>query len=466
MQKKLTLFLAVFCLLPFFASISGAFATWFFAEDPSSSVTETGRISMSEFQYKPFEGVYIDTIVVYDFRSVTERALEISFPTDLYSSVRASAGGYITYKITFHNNSSVNQWFIKQSYDSNLANNSLIETTNGISIATKDHPADSVSTFDASDYIPANTYRDVYVTYSFGSASTGEIVTFVDYLFGEKLDAVYTSFSDVLNAPETYALLTQALNDSYSKTGNVAISNVGDDKALFDQIFGESITVNIDGNELPATITIRRENVDGKVTGDSYSGSGPSGCEYVLYITVDELDPNNNPTGNATVYAIAYSNGGISNQDEWYQIGELYEGTAPLVNVNGNNVFDYTNWEASPKEYVVADGITYKIGLEQGDQYQKMKTLEELMAVKDNEIFNKINNTQILKKVYAIVYNPQNEGKPGYDILKQAFLDAAPFYTVNNNGGDIPVNTNCTRAEILPYIEAIQKALDYYNQVN
>ena len=68
--------------------------------------------------------------------------------------------------------------------------------------------------------------------------------------------------------------------------------------------------------------------------------------------------------------------------------------------------------------------------------------------------------------MYAIIHNAQNKGKPGYDILKQAFEDASPFYTVNNNGGDIPVNTNCTRAEILPYIEAIQKALDYYNQVN
>ena len=56
--------------------------------------------------------------------------------------------------------------------------------------------------------------------------------------------------------------------------------------------------------------------------------------------------------------------------------------------------------------------------------------------------------------------------KPGYDILRQAFIDAAPFYTVNNNGGDIPVNRNFTRAEIIPYIEAIQKAYDYYNQVN
>ncbi len=466
-MRKSKIFIALFLpLITFIASVGGTVATWFLAEEPSETVNQAQAITMSEFEYKPFEGVYIDSIVIYDFKNVTELATEISLPTDLYSSVRVRSSGYITYKVTFHNNSSVNCWFIKKSHESDLAQNTLINAQNGITITMKDHPADSSSTFNASDWIPANTYRDVYVTYTFGSKATGEITTFVTYLFGMKMDAVYTNFEDVLNTPESYALLTQAFNEKYAETGDVTLANLGDEKEIFDQLFGGDIKVNIDGNEVPATVMIRRENVDGKATGDAYTGSGPSGCEYTLYITVDELDPNKNKTGNATVYAVSYSEGGISNQTQWYQVGELYEGTSPLDEYGKNNGFDYAKWEANEKEYIVADGITYKIGLEQGDQYQKMKKLEEIMAVKDNEIFNKINNTGILKKVYAIVYNPQNVNKPGYDILKHAFEDASPFYTINNNGGDIPVNTNCTRAEILPYIEAIQKALDYYNQVN
>lgn len=453
-------------LIVLIASVSGTLATWFLAEEPSSTVNQAENITLSEFVYKPAECVYIDSVVIYDFKNVTELATEFSLPTDFYSSVRVSASGYVTYKITFHNNSSVNYWFIKKSFTESLAQNALIDGKNGITITTKDHPGDSLETFNANDWIPANTYRDVYVTYTFGSNATGEITTFVSYLFGIRMDAVYTNFADVLNTPESYAILSQAFDKKYAETGEVSIANLGDEKAIFDQIFGGNITVNIDGQEVPATVIIRRENVDGKTTGDAYAGSGPSGCEYTLYITVDELDPNKNKTGKATVYAVTYSEGGISNQTQWYQVGELYEGSSQLDAYGKSNAFDYTTWEASAKEYIVADGITYKIGLEQGDQYQKMKKLEEIIAVRDNEIFNKINNTQILKKVYAIVYNPVNVNNPGYDILKKAFEDASPFYTVNNNGGDIPVNTNCTRAEILPYIEAIQKALDYYNQVN
>lgn len=456
--------MATVCAFLFFAGIAGAYARWIYPDELQAG-SEQVNFEMGSFVYEP-EGVYITSAVVYDYKDVTNRACEISLPTDLYSSVRASSGGYITYKVTFYNNTAVDYWFIKQSYDSGIPDNLLIGVQNGIAITMKEHPGDASSTFNSDDWIPANTYRDVYITYSFGARAVAELTTFVTYLFGVKIDSVYTNFADVLNTPETYALLSQAFNEKYAETGSVVLANIGEEKTIFDEIFGGDITLNIDGVEVPVTIMIRRENVDGKTTGDSYSASGPSGCEYTLYITVDELDSTENEKGTATVFAVTYSEGGISNQNEWYQIGELYEGTAPLEAYNGGDAFDYTGWEASPKEYIVADGITYKIGLEQGDKYQKMKKLEEIMAVKDDEIFNKINNTQILKKAYAIVYNSENEGKPGYDLLKQAFLDAAPFYTINNNGGDIPVNTNCTRAEILPYIEAIQRALDYYNQVN
>ena len=448
------------------SSMGGLCAAWIYATDPPDDLNEQVNINLTEFEYKAFEGVYIESISVYDYKNLTELATDFSFPTDIYSSVRARSGAYITYKVRLFNNSSVNYWYINRDYEDDLENNSLINAQYGVTITMKDSPSDLSPTFDSNDWIPANNYRDVYVTYHFDANATGDITTFVTYLFGVRMDAVYTDFEAVLNNADSYELLSRAFDEKYKETGSTILANVGDEKEIFDQIFGGNITVNIDGEQVPVTIMISRENIDGKATGDSYYGSGPSGCEYTLYITVDELDLDKNKTGKATVYAVTYSEGGISNQDQWYQLGELYEGTTNLDSYFGNDAFDIYSWEASPKEYIVADGITYKIGLEQGDQYQKMKKLEELMAVKDSEIFNKINNTQIFKKAYNIIYTAGNEGKPGYDLVKQAFLNAAPFYTINNNGGDIPVNTNCTRAEILPYIEALQSALDYYYQVN
>lgn len=467
MIRKSFVMLSLIISFLLISTIGGVYATWRYAytQDVEDKYSLFG-IGLNEFTYKPFEGVYIYSAEIYDSRNITSNALEFTHPTDLYSSVKASSSASITYKVTFHNKSSVNQWFIQQTCDEKLVNNSLIGARNGITIITKDHPGDSTSTFNENDWIPADTFRVVYITYNFGSNAVNNIITFVTYMFGVKMDSVYTNFADVLNTTESYALLTQAFNDKYQKTGEVTIANIGEEKQIFDQIFGENITIDVNGEEKPVTIMIRRENVDNKSTGDSYSGSGPSGCEYTLYITIDELDPDKNPTGKATVYAISYSEGGISNQSQWYQLGELYEGTAQLDDYGTGDAFDYRNWTASPKEYVVANGVTYLVGQEQGDQYDKLKKLEDIMSTQDQDIFNFIDGSNLLKNVYAIVHNNKNEGKPGYDILREAFLDARPFYVVHNGGAEVKVNRNCTRAELVPYIEAIQKALDYYNQVN
>ena len=88
------------------------------------------------------------------------------------------------------------------------------------------------------------------------------------------------------------------------------------------------------------------------------------------------------------------------------------------------------------------------------------------MSTNDQDIFNDIDNSRILKTVYDIVYSSANTGKDGYLALRDAFLAAAPFYNVMNGGQEVKVKRAGTRAEIIPYIINIQHALDYYNQVN
>ena len=55
MKKGLMLLPALLCVMIFFASIGGSYATWFFAEDPSSSVNEKNDIILSEFTWEPEE---------------------------------------------------------------------------------------------------------------------------------------------------------------------------------------------------------------------------------------------------------------------------------------------------------------------------------------------------------------------------------------------------------------------------
>ena len=80
---------------------------------------------------------------------------------------------------------------------------------------------------------------------------------------------------------------------------------------------------------------------------------------------------------------------------------------------------------------------------------------------------NDIDNKNFFKKAYDIIQANKNSNSPEVLGLITAFDAAAPQYVIYNNGAEIKVKRdNTTRAEVLPYIEAIQKALDYYNQVH
>jgi len=422
---------------------------------------------------KPFEGVYISNAEFYSTSGVSDISIDYFKPTNLSQTVRATrSGGSITYKVTFHNNSSVTYWYVRTEYEDFVESNSLIGASGGITVTTKDHPNDTYSTFNSDDWIPPNTYRDVYITYTFGANAQSYQATLVNYLFGIKIDAVHDQFLTVLNdkVGGGYNSLSEAFDKKYRETGECVIANIGEEKALFDSLFGHELTIDIDGEEVPVTVMVRRENVDNRTTGDSYGvNGGPTGCEYTVYITVDEL---NSPTGKAIVYAVSYSNRGTAgNGDTWYQLGQLYEGEANRIDYDtetaGNQgAFDVYSWIATPNRYEVANGRSYLVGQEQGDQYDKLKTLEQIMATNDQDIFNDIDNSRILKTAYDMVAKSDNVNKPGYIALREAFYAAAPFYNIFNNGQEVKVKRTGTRAEIIPYIEAIQEAMDYFNEVN
>lgn len=423
---------------------------------------------------KPFEGVYISATSLHSINGASSVSFAHYKPTNF--SVTASparSGGSLTYKITVHNNTDVTYWYIQQKFITDFESNALIGQQNGITVVTKDHPDDTSSTFNSEDWIPPQTYRDFYVTYTFGSNAQAYPVTLINFEFGIKMDAVHDKFLAVLNDTSKnggYEYLAKVFDEKYAESGETVIANIGEEKEIFNKLFGSELTVNVDGVETPVTVMVQRENVDNRTTGDSYTGASgaPTGCEYTVYITIDAL---NSPTGEAIVYAVSYSTGGVASTGSWYQLGQLYEGSADIMDYDTatpgmQGAFDIDSWIATPNRYEVADGITYLVGQEQGDQYDKLKTLKEIMSTNDQDIFNDIDNRRILKTVYDIVNNPSNSSKQGLLGLRDAFYAAAPFYNVMNNGQEIKVKRNCTRAEIVPYILNIQTALDYYNQVN
>ena len=95
--------------------------------------------------------------------------------------------------------------------------------------------------------------------------------------------------------------------------------------------------------------------------------------------------------------------------------------------------FDVSTWRATQKDYTVTDKISYKVGYEQGTEYDKLDTLEELISTKDQEFYNKVNNNSqdLLKPVCQTIYayrhnggsyiesvNTNNIEKPGFAALK------------------------------------------------
>jgi len=419
----------------------------------------TGRV---EVEVKPFKGVYIKEVALMSATNVTSTENEFILPTNHSITVNVGrTNGTATYKITVHNNTDVTYWYIGPRCTNDYGQNSLVAQNNGISIVTMDHMSDNYQSFNSEDWIPPQTEREFYVTYTYGSSAPAECSTLINFHFDIHMDAVQDGFLELLNDTSpggSYEQLSEALDEVYAQSGEVSVSTTSHPE-LFERLLGE-LMVNIDGVEREANIVIRRENLDNDTTtGDSYAGNGPSGCEYTLYITVEPLTPGSSPT----VYAIAYSEGAAAMGDLWYQVGELYEGTA---NIDANGNIDYSSWVASYKTYEIADGISYVVGAPNGDQYDIMKSMEQLISAEDQDIFNQIDNTNIFKKVYDIIQKHPNSTDPAVLGLRDALYSASKFYIIHNNGQEFKVVRNkYTRAEIIYALQNIQMALDYYNQV-
>ncbi len=410
---------------------------------------------------KPYKGVYIKQVMLMSATNVTTSVNDFILPTNHKTTADASrSGGTVVYKITVHNNTDVTYWYVGPQYTADYEQNALIGAGNGITIVTRDQLSDNSNTFNTEDWIPPQTERDFYVFYTYGSNAQNPCSTMVNFHFDIRMDAVHDEFLAVLNnvkSANSYEQLKAVFDQQYAQNGAVTISTESHPEvfaALFDDLM-----VDIDGAERQASVVIRRENLDKDgTTGDNYNGGGPGGCEYTLYITVAPLTPGTRPT----VYAIAYSEGANGMGEDWYQVGELYEGTAPI---RSDGTIDYANWTATYKEYEIADGIKYLVGAPNGDQYDIMKTMEQLISAEDQDIFNQIDNTNIFKKVYDILQKHKNSTDPAVVGLRKAFTDASIFYNNLNNGQEFKVvRGTYTRAEIIYALKHIQSALDYYHQ--
>lgn len=448
--------------------------------------TITGKLSFSgSVTAAPdhFEGVYIVAVEHVTGSNASYSSYEYIHPTNLKTNISASrTNASITFRVTVENNTDISYWYLGLDSLDEYGSNALLGQSNGITVTTTDHQNDTVATFDTMDWIPPKTQRTFYVTLRYGANATGSAIdTMIRFCFGLHMDSVQDEFLKVLNDKSSaygYHYLKNAFDAAYAEEGRTEIGNIGADVALFNNLFGSQLSIDIDGTPTPVTVIVSRKNMDSNTnSGDAYKGNGaPSGCEYTVYITTDSLSG-----GSATVYAVSYTCDQYSN---WYQIGELYEGICTTNNYDSENKgFNVSSWDATPNEYKATDDISYSVGLEQGDQYDKLDSMEELLTTKDQDFYNAVNNNseKLLKPACQILYtyehrngqwvesiNNANNGKPGYDSLMAAFAKIKPYCYIGNGAQEVKIqNANSlTRAELVQLLKAIQHEYDYYLSVN
>ena len=162
----------------------------------SDNLYVTGEVSV---EGRPYKGVYIKSVEIVGSSGANNSQCEYILPTNHKTTVDASKNnGSVTYKITVHNNTDLTYWYIGTKYDTSYEGNKSIGAYNGISIKTMDRNGDSAATFNTDDWVPPQTERVFYVTYTYGSNAQSECTTLVNFKFDIRMDAVYDEFLAVL----------------------------------------------------------------------------------------------------------------------------------------------------------------------------------------------------------------------------------------------------------------------------
>jgi len=444
----------------------------------TTTLSATGTASIV-----PPQDVYIVSVELIS-STLSEESSNRIFPTNLDVMLNGLNGSTVTYKITVLNNTNYKYAYAGIDYEANLdgyEGNAYIGVKNGITVMTKENVSDKSSTFNSSDSLAPREKRSFYATYTIGSQAAGkELKTLINYKFGVHvdsagaviIDSAFEQFVKILNDTSEgggYETLTDKIDDKYDGVnawkanyiGNVVDSSGTDTKTIND-LFGDNLSITIDGKKTDITLLIKRENVDGNEnTGDSYTARSGNrtttgtGCEMTLYMTTDKLQ-NGTPTVYAAVFTCDKNSDGT--YGEWYMIGDMYTGTANIVGYEGGQStgsFDTGTWRSSTSTYTVTDDYSYRV--------TRGNTIQTVIQAKDTTLTNKFKN--ILSTSKDVL-----DGKYGdfagdaMVYLSEVYAKAARCYTVNTDG-TVTVKTGVTRAQLVPLIKEFTTALKPFESV-
>lgn len=278
------------------------------------------------------------------------------YGTNLTSRVNLGNDGSatVTFNLSVYNNSAyvytfngVKYMVGEETYDNENITFLLSGLEKGNSIGGKETIHFSV-TFK---YDNANNIRDTELN----SILNFEFVPEAEYIPEIVVSGALGKFEQILNdSADMTALLNQMDNYQDNRHNSSYIGNVvgstSSDTALLNSLFTEDgtnyLTLEIGGVTTNVTAMIKRENVDGNAaTGDE------NGNEMTIYMTADDISDLPWYGGSVEVFAAVFTK---SDDGKWYQIGEMYDGTATANNYSGGwgrNSFNTDTWETTKAYY-------------------------------------------------------------------------------------------------------------------
>ena len=444
----------------------------------TGSLTVNGTLT-----YEPPEGIYITDVTVNTTSNASSSTYApITYSTSVNAALKkTSSSGYwgssgsVTYNITVWNNTPYVYAYSGLEYSTSTvggyngngiigSGNNRIQITPSINTSTTIAPGQRLiftSTYTLGRSLNTTTTYNTLVNYKFGVN--------IDSVGDYAIHAVIDQFSDILNDTEgDYLKLADAIDNKFdgrngwtsNYIGNVADSDSADSTVVND-LFEGKLHIMVDGKQTNVTLLIKREDVDGNEnTGDSYtavnSSNGgrysASGCEMTIYLTTDPLDGSDStPPIYAVVFTCDASDG---TYDNWYMLGDMYEGTATIVGYEGGastGSFDTGTWKSTYATYEVVDGYSYNIG--------NRNTIQTITQATDTSANNKL--LSLLNEAKTILDANQYAGSAMVN-LQTAFAKASYTYTVSDNG-TISLKSGLTRAEAVPMIKEIDHALKAFN---
>ena len=358
MKLKLSL---ICTLLMFIVAITsmGVFANWNYADWNAASQYHNLGMGVSNFNWA---NIVAEKVYIVDAGQVTGKGNGVFTVKDYYETVlnsnatlSSSTQSYTTAKIRVYNNA-------KETYAFNAVKYNVENYSN-------DQITYRLPVLKHGDTIEPGQYMEFEVVfeYKLGTNPTkftlDSILNFefvpLDELPEEEEIAVsgaLEQFKNIVNnivADDSFKQLTNQMDD-YANNDRANSSYIGNvsgasenDVVLLDNLFQGNLTLMIDNVETEVTILIKREDVDGNnQTGDD------QGREMTIYLTTDNLKRDSFfSSGSADVYAAVFTSS--NSGQEWYQIGDMYLGTATIKGYDGSwfgeGSFDTDTWKSNGK---------------------------------------------------------------------------------------------------------------------